>query len=65
MTKMPALYLGHGAPILLEDELWTSQLANWAKQIEKPKAILPTEPSRLKKKFSPENDLPGKTSDHA
>ena len=40
MTKMPALYLGHGAPILLEDELWTSQLANWSKQLEKPKAIL-------------------------
>ena len=39
-TKLPALYLGHGAPILLEDELWTSQLANWSKNLEKPKAIL-------------------------
>ena len=39
-TKLPALYLGHGAPILLEDELWTSQLANWGKTLEKPKAIL-------------------------
>ena len=39
-TKLPALYLGHGAPILLEDELWTSQLASWGKTLEKPKAIL-------------------------
>ena len=39
-TKLPALYLGHGAPILLEDQLWTSQLANWSKNLEKPKAIL-------------------------
>jgi 4,5-DOPA dioxygenase extradiol len=37
---MPALYLGHGAPPLVDDELWTSQLAAWAKQLPKPKSIL-------------------------
>jgi 4,5-DOPA dioxygenase extradiol len=40
MTKMPALYIGHGAPMLLDDALWTSQLQAIASQIEKPKAIL-------------------------
>ncbi len=27
---MPALYLGHGAPPLLDDALWTAELAGWA-----------------------------------
>ena len=40
MSQLPALYIGHGAPMLLDDELWTSQLKNIAGQIEKPKAIL-------------------------
>lgn len=40
MTKMPALYIGHGAPMLLDDPLWTSQLRDIAGKIEKPKAIL-------------------------
>ena len=38
--KMPALYIGHGAPMLLDDALWTSQLQAIAAKIEKPKAIL-------------------------
>jgi 4,5-DOPA dioxygenase extradiol len=37
---MPALYLGHGAPPLLDDELWTSQLAGWARGLPKPRAVL-------------------------
>jgi len=37
---MPALYIGHGAPMLLDDALWTSQLQAIAAKIEKPKAIL-------------------------
>lgn len=40
MTQLPALYIGHGAPMLLDDELWTSQLRQVASAIEKPKAIL-------------------------
>jgi 4,5-DOPA dioxygenase extradiol len=37
---MPALYLGHGAPPLLDDPVWTSQLRELAGTIAKPKAIL-------------------------
>ena len=40
MSQLPALYIGHGAPMLLDDELWTSQLKSIAEQVEKPKAIL-------------------------
>jgi 4,5-DOPA dioxygenase extradiol len=39
-TRMPALYLGHGAPPLLDDLLWSSQLAAWAQDLPRPKAIL-------------------------
>jgi 4,5-DOPA dioxygenase extradiol len=38
--SLPALYIGHGAPMLLDDALWTSQLSTIASNIEKPKAIL-------------------------
>ena len=40
MTKMPALYIGHGAPMLLDDQLWTSQLSGISAALEKPRAIL-------------------------
>jgi 4,5-DOPA dioxygenase extradiol len=39
-TRMPALYLGHGAPPLADDALWTGQLAAWAADLPRPKAIL-------------------------
>ena len=38
--RMPALYLGHGAPPLVDDELWTRQLAAWAGDLPRPTAIL-------------------------
>ncbi len=38
--RMPALYLSHGAPMLLDDPVWTAELAEWATKIERPKAIL-------------------------
>jgi 4,5-DOPA dioxygenase extradiol len=37
---MPALYIGHGAPPLVDDELWTSQLAAWSADLPRPSAIL-------------------------
>lgn len=40
MTRMPALYIGHGAPMLLDDALWTHELAQISAKIERPKAIL-------------------------
>src|SRR5215467_9591297 len=39
-TTMPALYLGHGAPPLVDDELWVSELAAWAGELPRPTAIL-------------------------
>ncbi|MEU3763647.1 class III extradiol ring-cleavage dioxygenase [Amycolatopsis keratiniphila] len=36
----PVLYLSHGAPPLADDATWTSQLAGWSADLEKPKAIL-------------------------
>jgi 4,5-DOPA dioxygenase extradiol len=39
-NAMPALYLGHGAPPLVDDVLWVSQLAAWAGDLPRPKAIL-------------------------
>ena len=38
--RMPALYLGHGAPPLLDDRLWSSELAAWAGDLPRPRAIL-------------------------
>jgi len=41
MTQtMPALYIGHGAPPLLDDPEWSGQLADWARDLPRPKAIL-------------------------
>ena len=37
---MPALYIGHGAPPLADDELWVSQLAAWARELPRPQSIL-------------------------
>ncbi len=37
---IPALYLSHGAPPLVDDALWVSQLAAWAQKLPAPSAIL-------------------------
>src|SRR5829696_2441914 len=38
---LPALYLSHGAPPLIDDESgWRGQLAAWAQQLPRPQAIL-------------------------
>jgi len=37
---MPALYIGHGAPPLLDDRLWSSQLADLSAKLPRPKAVL-------------------------
>ena len=39
-SSMPALYIGHGAPPLLDDPIWSGQLAAWAQDIPRPTAIL-------------------------
>lgn len=38
--RMPALYLGHGAPTLLDDQAWPAELAAWARALPRPRAIL-------------------------
>ena len=39
-APLPSLYISHGAPPLLDDELWMGQLAGWSAELAKPKAIL-------------------------
>lgn len=38
--RMPTLFAAHGAPMLLDDAKWMAELANWAKVLPKPRAIL-------------------------
>ena len=38
--RMPALYLGHGAPTLVDNTRWTRELADWAAKLPRPSAIL-------------------------
>jgi 4,5-DOPA dioxygenase extradiol len=40
MDRMPALYLGHGAPPLVDDPTWTAELSAWAAKLPRPTAIL-------------------------
>ena len=37
---LPSLYISHGAPPLLEDALWMTQLSDWARALPKPRAVL-------------------------
>src|SRR3954452_22509408 len=39
-TRMPALYIGHGAPPLLDDPVWSGQLRDLAGTFARPTAIL-------------------------
>ena len=38
--RMPALYIGHGAPPLLDDPVWSGELRAWAADLPRPRAIL-------------------------
>jgi 4,5-DOPA dioxygenase extradiol len=37
---LPALYIGHGAPPLLDDARWMTQLASWTSTMPKPSGVL-------------------------
>lgn len=39
-SRMPTLYLGHGAPPLLEEPTWMAELSGWAAGLPRPAAIL-------------------------
>lgn len=38
--RMPVIFAAHGAPVLLDDAVWMSELAAWAKAMPKPRSIL-------------------------
>ena len=38
--RLPTLYIGHGAPLLLDDPVWAGQLRGLASTLPRPKAIL-------------------------
>src|ERR1700756_2702768 len=37
---MPSIFLAHGSPFLLDDQLWTGELKAWADSMPRPRAIL-------------------------
>jgi 4,5-DOPA dioxygenase extradiol len=39
-ARMPVVFAAHGAPVLLDDAAWMSELATWAKAMPRPKSIL-------------------------
>lgn len=40
VTRMPAIFAAHGAPILLDDAQWMGELASWARAIPRPSSVL-------------------------
>ena len=39
-TRLSAVYLSHGAPPLIDDPVWSRQLADWGQRLARPSAIL-------------------------
>lgn len=39
-TRMPVLYLSHGAPPLADDAVWTRELSDWSGRFPRPRAVL-------------------------
>jgi 4,5-DOPA dioxygenase extradiol len=39
-TAMPVIFAAHGAPILLDDEGWMTELARWATELPRPRSVL-------------------------
>ena len=65
---LPALYIGHGAPPLLDDAEWMSQLSAWALSMPKPRAVLIVsahwEVASLMPDGSPAHQHPSRGLDH-
>lgn len=38
--RVPAIFLAHGSPFLLDDEEWVAQLRQWAGALPRPRAVL-------------------------
>ncbi len=39
-TRMPAIFLAHGSPLLLDDTAWVNELARWSRALPRPRAVL-------------------------
>ncbi|MBK7641614.1 MAG: dioxygenase [Planctomycetes bacterium] len=39
-SRHPAIFLAHGAPLLLDDALWMRELAAWGRALPRPRSIL-------------------------
>src|SRR3989442_6259573 len=39
-SRLPAIYLSHGAPPLIDEPVWARELADWGQKLARPKAIL-------------------------
>jgi 4,5-DOPA dioxygenase extradiol len=39
-SRMPVIFAAHGAPVLLDDQVWMSELAAWARAMPTPASIL-------------------------
>ena len=39
-SRMPVLFLAHGAPVLMDDEGWVGELRGWAQALPRPKSVL-------------------------
>jgi 4,5-DOPA dioxygenase extradiol len=39
-SRMPVLYLSHGAPPLADDRTWTAELAAWSADLPRPESVL-------------------------
>lgn len=40
MARMPAIFLAHGSPMLLDDAEWVRQLHDWATALPRPRSVL-------------------------
>jgi len=38
--SLPAVFIAHGSPLLLDDARWVAELARWAREMPRPKAVL-------------------------
>src|ERR1022692_193532 len=39
-ATMPAIFLAHGSPLLLDDRGWVAELGAWAQALPRPRAVL-------------------------
>lgn len=38
--RMPAIFIAHGSPLLLDDPVWVAELNRWARAMPRPEAVL-------------------------